>query len=107
LLVSPGEAPFLWLQMDEEPQLAFLVISPAVILESYHPDLSSEDAEFLGLVQAQDAMVFNIVTMHQDGSATVNLKGPIVVNRQTLTGKQVIPLNAAEFSLQHPLPVAK
>ena len=66
-----------------------------------------EDADVLGLEQAQDAMVFNIVTMHQDGSATVNLKGPIVINRQNLSGKQVIPLNSADFTLQHPLPVAK
>ena len=42
-----------------------------------------------------------------NGGATVNLKGPIVVNRHTLRGKQVIPTNAPKFALQHPLPVAK
>lgn len=107
LLGSPEEAPFLWLQMIAEPRLAFLVVSPAMILENYHPDVSPEDVAFLGLQQSQDAMVFNIVTMHQDGSATVNLKGPIVVNRQTLIGKQVIPLNSAEFELQHRLSVVQ
>ena len=37
--------------------------------------------------------------------ATVNLKGPIVLNRRTLVAKQVIPLNAPEYSVAHPLPI--
>ncbi|MBN2507459.1 MAG: flagellar assembly protein FliW [Verrucomicrobia bacterium] len=106
LLGSPAEAPFLWLQMVGEPGLAFLVIPSPVTLKSYHPEVSAEDAALLGLEQAQDAMVFNIVTLHRDRSATVNLKAPIVINRRTLTGKQVVPLNSAEYALQHPLPVA-
>ena len=41
-----------------------------------------------------------------DGHATINLKGPIIVNRAALKGKQVIPRNVSSFSLQHPLRVA-
>lgn len=107
LLGSPEEAPFLWLQMEDEPRLAFLVVTPATILADYHPDICAEDAKALGLANAQDAIVLNIVTMHRGGGATVNLKGPIVVNRHALSGKQVIPLNSADYSLQHPLPVAQ
>jgi flagellar assembly factor FliW len=33
----------------------------------------------------------------------VNLKGPIVVNRHTLVAKQVVPHNAADYSVRHPL----
>jgi flagellar assembly factor FliW len=106
LLGSSEEAPFLWLQMVEDPKLAFLVISPACVLGAYEPNLSPEDVEYLGLQNPQDALVFNIVTTHKDGTSTVNLKGPIVVNRYTLVGKQVIPVNSAEFSLHHSLPVA-
>ncbi len=107
LLGSPEEAPFLWLQMAEEPKMAFLLISPVMVVDDYHPDISTDDAASIGLTNPQEAMVFNIVTMHKDGSATVNLKGPIVINRHTLAGKQVVPLNSAEYALQHPLPVAK
>lgn len=107
LLSSPEEAPFLWLQMAEEPKLAFLVISPWLVLETYQPDVGQEDVAFLGLQSSKDAWVFNIVTVHKDGTATVNLKGPIIVNRHTLIGKQVIPLNSPDYSLQHPVPVAK
>lgn len=103
LLGSAEEAPFLWLRMAEDPSLAFLVISPSVVLETYQPNISDEDAAFLGLADPQDALIFNIVTVHPDGRATVNLKGPIVVNRRTLTGKQVVPLNAGSYSVQHPV----
>ncbi|MEJ0091179.1 MAG: motility-associated protein [Limisphaerales bacterium] len=40
---------------------------------------------------------------------TVNLKGPLIINRHTLAGKQVIlaNANATDYSVQHPLPVAE
>jgi flagellar assembly factor FliW len=107
LLGSPEEAPFLWLQMVDDPKLAFLVVSPAAALKRYEPDISEEDVKFLNLDNPEDAMLFNIVTVHPEGRATVNLKGPVVVNRRTLVGKQIIPLNAGTFSLQQPIEVAR
>ena len=106
LLGSAEEAPFLWLQMVENPNLSFLVVPPGQILESYEPEINDEDAAFLGLQNPQDALVLNIVTVQADGQANVNLKGPIIVNRVSLRGKQVIPRNVSSFSLQHPLNVA-
>src|ERR1043166_4193532 len=47
LLGSAEEAPFLWLQMVEDPNLAFLVVSPSVVMNSYQPDISDEEAAFL------------------------------------------------------------
>jgi flagellar assembly factor FliW len=107
LLGSVEEAPFLWLQMDEEPRLSFLVIEPALALSSYQPDIPEADIEAIGLTAPEDALVLNIVTIHADGKATVNLKGPILINRKTLAARQSVPLNASEYSLQHPLPIAK
>jgi flagellar assembly factor FliW len=101
LLGSPEEAPFLWLHMVDNADLSFLVISPFMVLPSYNLDLTDEDTAFLGLEKSEDALIFNIVTVHSDGKATVNLKGPIVVNRQTLIGKQCVPRNSADYSLQH------
>lgn len=103
LLSNPEEAPFLWLQMLDDPNLAFLVVSPCAVVANYKPELSEADTEFLGLQSPQDALVFNIVTIQSDGSASVNLKGPIVLNRFTLIGKQVVPLNVADYSLNHKL----
>ena len=106
LLSSQQEEPFMWLQMVDNAPQAFLVVSPFLVMPDYRPDISPEDAEFLGLASPSDAFVVNIVTLRDKGQATVNLKGPIVVNRRTLVGKQVIPNNAADYTLQHPLPVS-
>jgi len=105
LIASPEEEPFLWLQSVDEPKLAFLVMSPFIAVPSYRPEISDEDAGFLGLAGPDATLVFNIVTVRGPQGATVNLKGPIVVNRRTLVGKQIIPLNAPSLSVDHPLPV--
>lgn len=107
LLARPEEEPFLWLQMLDDPNHSFLVVSPFHVLPDYSPELSKEDVKFLALTEPEDAMIINIVTLRPDGQATVNLKGPIIVNRHTLTARQVIPSNAAEYSLRHPIAVSE
>jgi flagellar assembly factor FliW len=106
LFANEKEQPFMWLQMLDAPGQAFLVIQPGLVIPAYAPDISKDDAAFLGLSSPADALLINIVTLRGVSQATVNLKGPIVLNRHTLVGKQVIPLNAVEFNLRHPLPAA-
>ena len=105
LITDPAIDPFLWLQAADDPKLAFLVLSPFEVLPDYRPDLSLEDISFLGLKGPDESLVFSIVTVRGTGAATLNLKGPVVLNRHTMAGKQVIPNNAAQYSVQHPLPV--
>jgi len=104
LLTRPEEEPFLRFQMAEPPKHAFVVVPPHFVLADYQPDLSELDVAFLDLNDPSEAFVLNIVTLRGQGQATVNLKGPIVINRRTLIGKQVIPVNAAEYAIRHPLP---
>ena len=106
LLANPQEDPFLWLQMLEGPKKAFLIVSPFLVMPEYQPDIPADDVEFLELTEPADALVFNICTLRGAGRATINLRGPLVINRHTMIGKQVIPNNAASYSLVHPLPVA-
>ena len=105
LLSRPEEAPFLWLQVIDEPNLAFVVISPTAVVPDYEPEISDEDVKFLDLRVPEDALVFNIVTVRGQNNATVNLKGPVVVNRRTLLGKQIVPLNASNLPVCQPLSV--
>ncbi len=107
VLANPEEAPFLWLQILDDRSLAFLAAPASEIISDYRPQLSQEDVKFLGLSKPDDALVLNIVTLKESGQATANLKGPIVINRHTLIGKQVVPLNAADYSLQYPLTAAE
>ena len=99
-----GEEPFSWFRDQNNPALAFLVMPAFEVVPFYQPDLPTEDVRVLGLESPDDAILFNIVTLRANGRSTVNLKGPIVINRFSLIGKQVVLANAADYSVQHPLP---
>lgn len=105
LVANPVEQPFAWLKVADNNGLAFVVINPFIVVPDYQPDIPTADATFLGLNRAQDAILLAIVTIQGD-QATMNLKGPIVINRHTHIAKQVIATNAAAYSVQHPLPMA-
>ena len=62
LLANPEEAPFMWLQMLDNANQGFVVISPTTAVPDYAPDIAQEDVDFLGLKSAADAIVLNIVT---------------------------------------------
>jgi flagellar assembly factor FliW len=106
LTFNPDEEPFAWLSVEGNASLAFVVMDPFLALAEYQPDIPQADVEFLKLQRPEDALVLGIVTLREHQPPTVNLKGPIVINRRTQTGKQVIIANAAAYSVQHPLPVA-
>jgi flagellar assembly factor FliW len=105
LIAKPGEAPFRWLQVKNNPALAFVVIEPLYFMPDYQPDIPEADVELLELTSPDDAAVYVIVTVTGPHRATVNLKGPIVINRNTGVGKQVVIANAAQYSVQQPLPL--
>ena len=102
LIFKPDQEPFCWLSVPNGDDLAFLVVPPNWVLPEYAPDLSDEDVDFLEIRNPNDALVFNIVTLKSDGSATVNLKGPIVINRHTMIGKQVV-LSQSSYAIKHPI----
>lgn len=106
LLTKRDEAPFLRFQMLQNPKHSFLVLPPGAVVPDYQPDIDAEDVEFLELTDPSDAFILNIVTLRPGGKPTINLKGPIVINRRTWVGKQVIPVNGAKYSVRHPLPVS-
>ncbi|MGA2557151.1 MAG: flagellar assembly protein FliW [Verrucomicrobiota bacterium] len=106
LLANPAEEPFMWFQMLDDTKRAFLVAPPSRLVSDYQPDISDDDVEFLGITDPSDAILLNIVTLRGSSRPTVNLKGPVVINRRTLIGKQVIPNNATQYSLRHPLAAA-
>lgn len=106
VLARPQEAPFMWMQMMDNTRKAFLIVSPFIVLPEYQPDIPTADAEYLGLNEPADALVYAICTLRGPGRATANLRGPLVINRHTMIGKQIIPNNAPSFALDYPLPVA-
>jgi flagellar assembly factor FliW len=98
------QLPFQWLRLHGPLPLHFVVIDPSGLVADYAPELFDDDATALGIASAADALIYNIVTVRDDPSrATVNLVGPIIVNRHTGAARQVVVANHALYSARHPL----
>jgi len=94
---------FQWLQSVEEPGLAFVVVDPAAYFDGYEIEISDSDVDRLGLVDAEDAVVFTIVTIRDGGaSITANLAAPIVINSKNNIGAQVVLQNEL-YTTRHAL----
>jgi flagellar assembly factor FliW len=106
LLYSADHLPFLWMRLHGPDVLHFVVVEPTGLIPGYEPEMFDEDASQLDLRDAADALVLNIVTIRrkQPLEATVNLIGPLVVNRRTRVGRQRVIANHSKYGAQHPLP---
>lgn len=105
LVSIPDQLPFLWLRLHGPDPLHFVVIEPGGIIPDYELELFDEDAAALGIQGSADAMVLNIVTIKPGApdSATVNLAGPVIINRRTGVARQCVLANYARYSAHHPL----
>lgn len=109
LLYQPDQLPFRWLRLHGPDIVHFVVIEPCGIVADYEPELFDDDAQELGIADAADALVLNIVTVSntEPVTATANLIGPIIVNRRTGTAKQVVLANHSRYDARFPLVVAE
>lgn len=105
LLYLPDHLPFLWMKLanNRGDTVHFVVLEPGGLIPGYTPELFDDDAASLGLDGADDAMILNIVTLEQQRplEAKVNLIGPIVVNRRTKIGRQLVISNYSRYSAHH------
>ena len=101
----PDEFPFQVLRSRSNDAMEFIVVEPAEVVDNYSIALRSEDVEALSIADASDALVLNIVAIHshEPQFVTINLVGPLVVNRRTMVGQQVIIANSTDFSIEHVL----
>ena len=105
LLYMPDHLPFLWLRLHGPDTVHFIVMEPGGIIADYEPEIFDEDAVQLGIGDPAEAMILNIVTLRrqQPVEDTVNLIGPVVVNRRTRTGRQLVISNYSRYSAHHSL----
>ncbi|MEO7600303.1 MAG: flagellar assembly protein FliW, partial [Opitutus sp.] len=88
LLYMPDHLPFLWMRLhgeDPADTVHFIVMEPCGLIADYEPEIFDEDALQLGMDDPSEAMILNIVTLRQQQpvEASVNLVGPLIVNRRT------------------------
>lgn len=106
LLYLPDHLPFLWMKLHGAKDfIHFIVIEPGGIIPGYEPELFDDDVDQLDIRTPAEAMVLNIVTLKRQHpvEATVNLIGPIIVNRRTRLARQLVISNYSKYSAHHSL----
>ena len=103
LFYDMEELPFMWLREQNKNGLAFIVIEPGGIIPDYAVEISDADVELLGITGSDDTMILNIVTLpsEQSSKISVNLVGPVIVNRNSLAAKQCIINNHDKYSARY------
>jgi len=91
VILDAEHQPFYWLQSIDEKEIAFILINPFLFRKDYEVNISNEEQAEIGLTAPENALIFVIVTIPQDGGTmTANLQGPIVINKQNMIGLQAI-----------------
>jgi flagellar assembly factor FliW len=105
LFHHPDQLPFQWLRLEGPDQVHFVVIDPTGLISDYMPELFDDDALAIGVTNAEEVLLLNIVTLRGESlaDASVNLVGPIVINRHTGAARQVVIANHGRYSARHPL----
>lgn len=103
LLDSEEDSPFYWLQSENDPEVAFVVIEPSLIIPDYDLKCDPNDLLDLGIKNDNDILKFAIVTIYENPKdITINLLGPIIINKTNKEAKQIINQNDS-YSVKHPL----
>ena len=94
-VLEEKDSPFVWLQALDEPELAFVMISPLEFMSEYSLMISQSDLEDVDASGPEQLAVFAIVTIpsHNPSEMTANLQGPVIINVGKRKGKQAISLS--------------
>ena len=99
--LKQDESVFGCLQSCHQQEIAFIALSPFVICPDYDFEIAQEKQEALGITKLEEVLVLAIVTIPpgKPEEATVNLQAPIIINRSTRKGMQII-LNESGYPLR-------
>jgi flagellar assembly factor FliW len=106
LLRDQDGHPFMRMRLRNEKEcINFVVMEPGGLIPGYEPELFDNDAASLELGDSSEAMILTILTLRPGTpeEATVNLIGPIVINRRTRIGRQLVIANYSHYRARHPL----
>jgi len=101
VLMDAEHQPFFWLQSTDVQEIAFVLINPFLFRPDYEVNITNEELGEIGIDSPDNALIFVIVTIPQDGGPmTANLQGPLVINRENMTGMQAV-LSDARWRTRH------
>jgi len=102
LIESEELAPFRWLQSTERPDIGFLVIEGALLVNDYKTVIPHREWESLAVKPEAGLAFVTCMVGSENAQSTGNLQAPILINFQKRTGKQVI-LTETGLTSRHPL----
>ena len=106
MLKHQEDSPFYWYQSVDDPTLAFVLITPFLILPDYQVDLGDvlKEMSWDG-DNNDDHFEFYVVVNIPKGAPhemTANLIGPLLINNSTQQGIQMV-LSNSPYSHRYPL----
>jgi flagellar assembly factor FliW len=98
------DSPFFWLQSADDPELAFIVMNPQLVMPDYAVHLAKEDRQALQVKGEDPLVIYGLVTIPRGNPAdmTINLLGPLVINSAAGVGRQVV-MSGSDYSHRHPV----
>ena len=80
LLARSEDSAFIWLHSVDDPELAIPVTNPWRFFEDYAVELSDQEAERIGIDDAEQTSVYVTVRAAEElGDFTANLRAPILI----------------------------
>ncbi len=102
LVTSPAIEPLTCLQGIDGPRPAFLAVDPALVMPGYERRLDDLQKRRLHASDGSPLLWLAIVRVLEDGSATANLRAPLVINPRRMLGLQLLA-GGDEYSTAHPV----
>jgi flagellar assembly factor FliW len=91
ILEHAPDTPFKWLQCLDDPDVAFVILSPLEFLPAYGVELGRDDVAKLGLQEPDEVALYVLVVIPEEpADMTANLQGPLVLNVERRLGRQVV-----------------
>lgn len=106
VIVAPADLqPFAVMQGLDEGGPSFVTIDPRAVAPEFPVTLDATALARLSADRQAPLLWLALVAARADGSATANLRAPVVINPGTMQGIQLIAVDSP-YPVDHPLKVA-
>jgi flagellar assembly factor FliW len=106
VLVETQRDELVWLQSVENSGLTFLLADPFALVAGFDVEIPPPDLAALGVRGTMDGLLVLVMTQLEGGMpVTANLQSPIVIDRTTRRGRQVV-LTDSSWGMHHPITIA-